>query len=125
MIGRTQIQKCCWCAMCERRQAARYLNRRFRRRRQKSDLAKKVAAQKAQPTLDSENTSATSCEFITATTCKRSRRNLRGLCNRLLPKKVPRPDDGIVSKMYCLHPTETERCDQSHSPHFSIVVCSS
>src|SRR5436190_19029648 len=125
MIGRRQIQKCSWYAMCARRRAARYLSRRFPRRQQKSDLGKKDASQKARRTQDSENTSATLCEFITATTCKLSRRNPRGFCNRFLLQKLPRPDDGIVWKMYCLHPTETERCDQSHSPHFSIVVCSS
>src|SRR2546423_4860524 len=125
MIGRTQIQKCSWYAMCERRRAASYLSRRFPRRQQKSDLAKKVAAQKARQTRDNENTSATSCEFITGTTCKLSRQNPRGFCNRFLPQRVPRPDDGIVSKMCYLHPTETERCDQFHSPHFSLVVCTS
>src|SRR6266436_1463793 len=122
MIGQTRIQKCSSYAMCARKRAALYLNRRFPKRQQKCDQAKRVAAQKARRTPDNGNTLATSFGFITTTSCKLSRRNPRGFCSSFLLQKIHRPDDGIASRMCCLHPNETESVEQCHPPHFSRVV---
>src|ERR1041385_70203 len=122
MIGQTPMQKCFSYAMCARKRAAPYLNRRSPKRQQKCDQVKRVAAQKAWPTPDNENTSATSFGCITTTSCKPSRRNPRASCSSFLLQKIPRPDDGIASRMCSLHPSETESVEQCHSPHFSHVV---
>src|SRR5215471_7187699 len=122
MIGRTRTQKCSSCAMCARKRAALYLNRRFPKRQQKCDQAKRIAAQKVRRIPDNENTLATSFEFITTTSCKLSRRNPRAFYSSFLLQKIPRPDDGIASRMCCLHPNETESIEQCDPPHFSHIV---
>src|SRR5947207_3523121 len=122
MIGKIRIQKCFSCAMCAPKRAALYLNRRFRKRQQKCDQAKRIAVQKARLTPDNENTSATSFGSITTTSCKLSRRNPRAFYSSFLLQKTPQPDDGIASTMCCLHPNQTESLEQCHPPHFSHVV---
>src|SRR5215813_9387009 len=123
MIGQTQIQRCSSYAMCARKRAAFYLNRRFPKRRQKFGPAKRVAAQKAPRIPDNANTSATSFGFITTTTCKLSKLNPRGFCSSFRLQKVPQPDDAIASRMDCLHPDETEPHNQCRDSRSSSVVC--
>src|SRR6266487_2912760 len=108
--------------MCARKRAALYLNRRFPKRQQKFDQAKRVAAQKARRTPDNENTLATSFGFTTTTSCKLSRRNPRGFCSSFLLQKIHRPDDGIASRMCCLHPNEKESVEQCHPRCCESVV---
>src|SRR5437870_13845161 len=107
--------------MCARKRAALYLNRRFPKRQQKCDQAKRVAAQKARRTRDNGNTLATSFGFITTTSCKLSRRNPRGFCSSFLLQKIHRPDERIATRMHCLHSNEPESVGQVRPPHLSGV----